>query len=97
MPLAAGESVESRRPQGGENPNAPLTWRCGSRKRDDLQVLVRKTIRIAPDGRGGKTVTANKHRDQACHGSVLVADRFDRDFGSKLKLVDLTLDEGNGR
>ncbi|KAG6358694.1 hypothetical protein INS49_012212 [Diaporthe citri] len=67
------------------------------RKRDDLQVLVRKTIRIAPDGRGGKTVTVNKHRDEACHGSALVADRFDRDFGSKLKHVDLTLDEGNGR
>ena len=83
MPLETGESVESRRPLVGENLDAPLTWRCGSRKRDDL--LVRKTIRIAPDGRGGKTVAANKHRDEACPGSVPVADRFDRDFGSKLK------------
>lgn len=81
--------------KGGENPNAPLTWRCGSRKRDDL--LVRMTIRIAPDGRGGKTVTANKHRDEACRGSVLVDDRFDREFGSKLEPADLTLDEGNRR
>ena len=81
--------------KGVENPNAPLTWRCGSRKRDDL--LVRKTIRIAPDGRGGKTAMANKHRDEACHGSVLVADRFDQAFGSKLKPVDLTLDGANGQ
>lgn len=95
MPLEAGESVESRRSRGGENPDGPLTWRSGSRKRDDL--LVRKTIRIAPDGRGGKTVAANKHRDEACHGSVLVADRFDRDLGSKLKPFELTLDGGNGR
>lgn len=60
---------------GGDNRNAPLTWRCGNRKRDDL--LVCKTIRMAPDGRGGKTARANKHRDEACHESVLVADGFD--------------------
>lgn len=57
---------------------------------------MRKTIRIAPDGRGGKKVTANKHPDEACHGSVLVVERFDRDFGSKLKPAALTLDEWNG-